>query len=111
MILKRILALLCAAAVLASFDSCGFIVVNDISSRESRGEGEGEEGEGTETARPSTGYVKYTDRTDAKAVSESYLNSLPERDYEGAVFFVATPSKGYFAPDWRSSATPRGRRS
>ena len=99
MILKRILALLCAAAVLASFDSCGFIVVNDISSRESRGEGEGEEGEGTETARPSTGYVKYTDRTDAKAVSESYLNSLPERDYEGAVFFVATPSKGYFAPD------------
>ena len=99
MILKRFLALFCAAAVLLSFDSCGFIIVNDISSRGTQSGGNEEDGEGAETAKPSTGYVKYTDRTDAKAVAESYLQSLPDRDYDGAVFFIATPSKAYFAPD------------
>ena len=33
MMYKRILAALLAAAALASFTSCGFIVVNDVSSR------------------------------------------------------------------------------
>ena len=99
MILKRILALFCAAALLTSLSSCGFIVVNDISSRGAQSEGAGDEGEGDETSKSSTGYVKYTDRGDARAVSEAYLDSLPARDYDGAVFFIATPSKGYFAPD------------
>ena len=99
MILKRILALVCAAAVLTSFASCGFIVVNDISSRGAQSEGSGGKEEGTETESASDGYVKYTSRVDAKAVSEAYLDSLPARDYDGAVFFIATPSKDYFAPD------------
>lgn len=99
MILKRFLSLFCAAAVLLSFDSCGFIVVNDISSRGTQNGGNEEDGEGAETAKPSTGFVKYTDRTDAKAAADAYLQALPARDYDGAVFFIATPSKAYFAPD------------
>lgn len=99
MILKRILALCCAAALMFSLDSCGFIVVNDISSRGTQNGIEEDEGGGDETAKPSTGYVKYADRIDAKAVSDAYLDSLPERDYDGAVFFIATPSKSYFSPD------------
>ena len=99
MILKRFLALFCAAAVLLSLDSCGFIVVNDISSRGTQSGANEEGGEGDETAKPSTGYVKYTNRTDAKAAADAYLDSLPARDYDGAVFFTVTPTKAYFAPD------------
>ena len=28
-----------------------------------------------------------------------YLNSLPERDYDGAVFFITTPSTDYISPN------------
>ena len=99
MIFKRILAACCAAAMLTALPSCGFIVVNDISFKSSAHGGDDDGDGGDETARPSTGYVKYTDRTDAKAIAEGYLASLPDRDYDGTVFFTATPNRDYFDPE------------
>ncbi len=107
MILKRILAACCAAAVLTSFSSCGFIIVNDISARNTASGGEKAEEGTAETGTDSAGFVKYTDRTDAKAVAEGYLASLPERDYAGTVFFVATPDRSYFAPEDTESVLSR----
>ena len=46
-----------------------------------------------------TGFVKYRSREDAKALSESYVAALPERDYEGAVFFVTTPDRSFLSPE------------
>ena len=99
MLFKRILAAALAAAVLASLPSCGFIVVNDVSSRrtgqaETAGEAR-EEGAVPEATR----FTKYRSREDAKALSESYVAALPERDYEGAVFFVTTPNRSFLSPE------------
>lgn len=100
MMFKRILASLLAAAALASFTSCGFIVVNDVSSRRRIGEEEASGEDGEDGAAPeATGFVKYRSREDAKALSESYVAALPERDYEGAVFFVTTPDRSFLSPE------------
>ncbi len=99
MLFKRILAALLAAAALTAFTSCGFIVVNDLSSRRTgdvRTEGE----DGEDAALPeAVGFTKYRTREDTKALSESYVAALPERDYEGAVFFVTTPDRSFLSPE------------
>ena len=43
--------------------------------------------------------MKYRTREDAKALSESYVEALPARDYEGAVFFVTTPDASFLSPE------------
>ncbi|MBO7404593.1 MAG: hypothetical protein J6V24_06495, partial [Clostridia bacterium] len=100
MLFKRILAALLASAALVSFTSCGFIVVNDVSSRRTgRGAETAGEDEGGDAVPEATRFVKYRSREDAKALSESYVAALPERDYEGAVFFVTTPNRSFLSPE------------
>ncbi|MBQ8369610.1 MAG: hypothetical protein IJY35_06500 [Clostridia bacterium] len=92
----RISALLLAASL--SFSSCGFIIVNDISS---------EQAQTAETSSPNadaqdytyTEYTKYDSSSDGRAMAEQYLSELPERDYGGAVFFITTPATEYIAPE------------
>ena len=104
---KRFLAVCCAAVLLASLPSCGFIVVNDLSGRSAGSEGTDNADGAAVTEVSSTGYVKMPGRADAKAKAESYLASLPERDYEGTVFFIATPDRGYIAPEDTESVVSR----
>ena len=99
MIYKRILAAALALSALFSLPSCGFIVVNDVSSRRAgRAETASDETEDGEVPEV-TGFVKYRTREDAKALSESYVEALPARDYEGAVFFVTTPDASFLSPE------------
>ncbi|MBQ2546943.1 MAG: hypothetical protein II557_11695, partial [Clostridia bacterium] len=99
MMYKRILAAALALSALFSLPSCGFIVVNDVSSRRAgRAETASDETEDGEVPEV-TGFVKYRTREDAKALSASYVEALPARDYEGAVFFVTTPDASFLSPE------------
>ncbi|MBQ7930390.1 MAG: hypothetical protein IJ334_05170 [Clostridia bacterium] len=100
----RLTALLLAASL--SMTSCGFIIVNDISGQKQ------EETEATEHTPGADDYVfgeytKYDASGDGKQLAEQYLNQLPERDYEGAVFFITTPATDYIAPDDAESSVSK----
>ncbi len=100
----RLAALLLAASL--SMTSCGFIVVNDISGQAQK------ETEAAEPAPGADGYVfgkykKYNTSGDGTQLAEQYLNQLPERDYEGAVFFITTPATDYIAPEDAESSVSK----
>ncbi len=104
--LKGLLSLLLAVMMLFSATSCGFIIINDLSSD---GETEISHTEAPDdTAYESDDkYVKHEDDGSVKAEAESYLAELPERDYGGAVFFITTPGAEYIAPDDTSDAVSK----
>ena len=104
---KRILAAALSAVTILSATSCGFIVVNDVSGRQTGKSGEAEGDDSPETAVKVTEFTKYRTREDAKAISDGYLDELPARDYEGAVFFLTTPDASYIAPDDTESVLSR----
>lgn len=91
--------LLLSAALLLSSTSCGFIIVNDVSG-ERETEAENNESVAESTAiETEKNYQKYVNPLNGKTLSKQYLDELPERDYEGAVFFITTPSAEYIAPE------------
>ncbi|MBR4205779.1 MAG: extracellular solute-binding protein [Clostridia bacterium] len=103
--LRILLAALLALLLAASLCSCGFIVLNDMSGQETE-----ESAEETETEKhvpEITKFTKYRTREDSKAISDAYLNELPGRDYEGAVFFLTTADSHYIAPDETESVVSR----
>lgn len=87
--------------------SCGLIIVNDMTG-ETETESEKESSYSTSSGERETSapYVKY-EETDGIELAMEYLNSLPERDYEGAVFFITTPSSDYIAPADTTSAVSK----
>ena len=99
MMKRNLLALILAFAMILSMTSCGFIIINDIS-----GEHESEQGE-TDTIAgemdPATEdkYTKYEDAVSKRDLAREYLSELPERYYDGAAFFITTPSTDYISPD------------
>lgn len=96
--LPRLAALLTTGTLLLSTTSCGFIIVNDMSTDTPDRDGTYTETTGDETTYTATEYTKYVTR-DYYGLSRQYLADLPERDYGGAVFFITTPTSEYIAPD------------
>ena len=108
MTLKKLAAAALSALLLLSSTSCGFIIVNDMSEEE-ESESETSETKASETSHSEedSSYTKYTPETDKKALSEQYLSELPERDYDGAVFFITTTDKSFISPENTESTVSR----
>lgn len=108
MILKKIATLALASLILVSATSCGFIVVNDIAPETDSETSSGVNNLDSVTeAETDKGYTLYTPDVDTKALSEEYMSSLPQRDYEGAVFFITTTDKGFISPENTESTVSR----
>jgi hypothetical protein len=86
---------------------CDIIIINDMTwDNESNPETEQNISEG-ETAYIPVEYTPYEQKEDYFAASEEYLNSLPERNYEGGAFFVTTPSVEYIDPEHTENTVSR----
>lgn len=106
--LQKIAMILAIATTAVQLSSCGLIIINDMSG--TRGsETEASENEAANSSAEPVGFTEYTKYTaeDAHAVSERYLDDLPARDYEGAIFFITTPSEDYISPEDNASAVSR----
>ncbi len=110
MIMKRIVSAFIVLTLLITSTSCGFIIVNDMS--DGYDTAETTESTVSEAESDATGdvnnvssnksdakYEQYVSDVDKKALSEQYLSELPQRDYDGAVFFITTTDKSFIAPD------------
>ncbi len=103
--LRRIFAGILSAGLLLGSTSCGIIIVNDMSSgrgpRDEQAETEAGTPESSEASPGSAGktVIKYSDQESGRALSGKYLSELPERDYDGAIFFLTTPTVEYIAPE------------
>lgn len=104
---RRITAL---ALTLASLflQSCGLIIVNDMTDETETESGKKSSYSTSESERETSApYVKYEETGGGIELAIEYLGSLPERDYEGSVFFITTPSSDYIAPSDTTSAVSR----
>lgn len=98
----KITAFLLATSMVFSLSSCGLIIVNDVSDKQDKTEDEDnrvEEKNDDASAETTISYVKYTASENGLELSREYMSKLPKRDYEGAVFFITTPSSDYIAPE------------
>ena len=104
---RNLLALILVFLMLFTLPSCGFIIINDISS-----ENESEQG-GTDTSatdkdpEAESGYTKYEDGESKRELARAYLEELPDRYYDGAAFFITTPSTDYISPDETGEAVSK----
>lgn len=106
-IVGRIVALFLAAASVLSSSACGLIIVNDVSGeRETEAEIVAHETDDA-PAETTKSYNKYINPLDGKELSKQYLAELPERDYDGAVFFITTPSAEYISPEDTASSVSK----
>lgn len=97
----KILALLLSSVMLLLASSCGLVIVNDVSGeQETETETEKANGQKPENkpAETTKSYTKYINETGGKELAVQYLEDLPERNYDGAVFFITTPADGYISP-------------
>lgn len=104
--LKRLLAAMFAAVfMLADMTSCGFIIINNMdadASDESSAETDRTVPDSSTDTKKE--YTKY-EGDDSFAQSRRYLAELPERDWNGAVFFITTTNRDYISPDDTDSGT------
>lgn len=78
---------------------CGIIIINDMSENSvSKYETDKKFFE-TETAYIPVEYTLYQNDVNSYAMAEKYLSDLPQRDFDGAVFFITTPDTDYIDPD------------
>ncbi len=106
--IKRFLCMILALVMTFSASSCGFIIINDISKTET----EAESGDNSPAdSRPNevTGktYEKYDQSENRKAQADRFMDELPKRDYDGAVFFITTTNKDYISPENTESTVSR----
>ena len=108
MIFKRTAAIILSTALLLSSTSCGFIIVNVMSSEESENK-PSESSKSDESSYEETGksYTKYENPEDSRALSEKYLSELPVRDYDGAAFFITATNTDYISPENTESTVSR----
>ncbi len=95
--LRTAAILLTTSALLLSATGCGIIIINDVNKNNLSNEGV-EKNNSEETFIP-TEYTPYTETENHKATAENYLSNLPVGDFDGAVFFITTPSASYIDPD------------
>ncbi len=96
--IKIFTSVLLAAAMLFSATSCGLVIINDISGEHDSDESGMKNDESKDASESEQKYIKY-DGKDLDKEAAKYLAELPERDYDGAVFFITTPSTDYISPD------------
>ncbi len=99
-------ALITSAALLLPTTSCGFIIVNDMTSENGDGGTRSDVSSAETEAFTAEEYTPYVP-VDNYGVSRRYLEELPERDYGGSVFFITTPSADYIDPDNTASVVSR----
>ncbi len=96
--LRTAALLLTASAMLLSSTACDIIIINDVYTN-NMSNNDVEKNNSTEATFTPTEYTPYEKSEDNKAISDGYLSALPKRDYDGAVFFITTPSTSYIDPD------------
>lgn len=108
MIFKRIAAAALTSALLLSTTSCGFIIINDMS-EETDGVSSDDtvSSEETDAAETKKSYTKYETSETPKEIAGKYMDELPKRDYEGAVFFITTTNADYISPENTESTVSR----
>lgn len=103
---KPLAALIVSAALM--FQSCGFIILNDLSAENEVPDNEASESENENVPQEyDYEYTKYVYTDSGHSLAEQYLETIPERDYEGAVFFITTSDKSYISPDDTGSVVSR----
>ncbi len=106
--IKRALCMILALILSLASTSCGFIIINDISKNETETESGGNSpGDSrTDTVHEKT-YEKYEQSENRKAQADRFMDELPQRDYDGAVFFITTTNKDYISPENTESTVSR----
>lgn len=107
---KRIISSFLLAGFTLSASSCGFVIINDVSkdTRSETSSSEETDGGGTtNSGYEYTEFKKYDGGESRKKQAEKYLAELPERDFEGEVFFITTTDSSYISPDESMGAVSR----
>ena len=95
---RSIIALILALSMIMSATSCGFVVINDLSGDKApNGKEPDTQSDGNESESADK-YIKH-DGDAKRAESEDFLNELDGHYYDGAVFFITTPSTDYISPE------------
>ncbi|MBR3999273.1 MAG: extracellular solute-binding protein [Clostridia bacterium] len=105
--LKAGIGALLAALMMLSSTSCGLIIVNDLSGEAGKQDEETVSASEEKTPDSRKNYKKYVNPENGLTLSKQYLAELPERDYEGAVFFITTPNAHYISPADTESSVSR----
>lgn len=97
--LKKAAAGLLIPALMLPLTSCDMIIINDMSwNNVSDPETESNISDSEPSYTP-VEYTPYQQKEDYSAMSEAFLDALPQRNFDGAVFFITTPSTDYIDPD------------
>jgi len=108
MMKRKLIAVFLMIAMLMSMNSCGFIIINDISGEHESEQGETDTVAGEKDPESEDKYTKYEDDGVSKRdLAREYLAELPERYYDGAAFFITTPSTDYISPDETGEAVSK----
>ncbi len=93
---RSLAAILLSSAL--SLSGCGLVVVNDMSDTPGNpqtGHGETE----SYTVDTATPFTKYIPTEDSAAIGEAYVAALPQLTFDGAAFFITSPTFSYLYPD------------
>ncbi len=93
---SRFLTVFLSSALLLS--GCGLVVVNDMSDAQGGTDSAHTETESFTVDTP-TSFTKYTPEEDSAAIGEAYVAALPALTFDGAAFFITSPSFSYLYPD------------
>ena len=95
---RALASVLTASLVSMTMTGCGLVVVNDMSATPG---GDGPSHSETEsfTVDTATPYTPYAPERDNEAVGEAYVEALPNLTFDGAAFFITSPSFSYLYPD------------
>ena len=102
---RALASVLTASLVSMTMTGCGLVVVNDMSATpggDSPSHGETE----SFTVDTATPYTAYTPERDNEAVGEAYVEALPDLTFDGAAFFITSPSFSYLYPDELGTTLP-----
>ena len=95
---RALVSVLAASLVSMTMTGCGLVVVNDMSATpggDTPSHGETE----SFTVDTATPYTPYAPERDNEAVGEAYVEALPDLTFDGAAFFITSPSFSYLYPD------------
>ncbi|MBE6597906.1 MAG: extracellular solute-binding protein [Ruminococcaceae bacterium] len=97
--IKSAVTLITALSLIFPLTGCGIIIINDVSSNNVSNTDVEKNFFESDSAFTPTEYTPYEGKDSGTDMAEHYLSELPSRDYDGAVFFITTPSSDYIDPD------------
>lgn len=96
---KTLFALILIFLLEFPLSGCGILIINDLTEQNlSKSETEKNFPE-DETAYTPVAYTPYRSNEDDRAEAERYYSALPDKNFDGAVFFITTPDVDYIDPD------------